>query len=233
MSFADRSPRPISRRRLLAGGGALAALGLAAACAPGTTANTSVPAASRPGGPVRSYALTPQVTRVDLGGPTVDTWAFGDSLPGPLLRGTAGDVLRVTVANHLPTGTTVHWHGLPIANAMDGVPDVTQSAINPGAAFTYQFTLPDPGTYWYHSHVGVQLDRGLHGPLVVDDPHEPGRYDVEWVLVLDDWIDGTGTTPDQVLATLAAGGMPGSTMPGMPGMSGMSDMSVMSMPGGA
>jgi multicopper oxidase len=224
MSVADRSSRPFSRRRLLVGGGALAAVGLAAACSPGTA---SAPAASRPSGPVRSYTLTPQATRLDLGGPTVDTWAFGDTLPGPLLRGTAGDVVRVNVANRLPAGTTVHWHGLPISNAVDGVPDVTQPAISPGTAFTYQFTLPDPGTYWYHSHVGVQLDRGLHGPLIVDDPHEPGRYDVEWVIVLDDWIDGTGTTPDQVLANLVAGGMPGSAMPGMPGMSGMS------MPGGA
>ncbi|TNC21552.1 multicopper oxidase family protein [Amycolatopsis alkalitolerans] len=191
-----------SRRRLLAGGGSLAALGALAAC--GATASAPP---RRPEAPPRSYTLTPQPTRLDLGGPAVQTWAFGDTLPGPLLRGTAGDRMRVTVASRLPAGTTVHWHGLPVVNAMDGVPDVTQPQIAAGTPFTYEFTLPDPGTYWYHSHVGVQRDRGLYGPLIIDDPHEPGRYDVEWTIVVDDWIDGTGTTPDRVLQRLESGGM--------------------------
>ena len=64
----------------------------------------------------------------------------------------------------------------------------------------HEFTAPDPGTYFFHPHVGVQLDRGLYAPLIIDDPREPGGYDAEWVLVLDDWIDGTSTTPDEVLA---------------------------------
>ncbi|MGH3796747.1 MAG: multicopper oxidase family protein [Pseudonocardiaceae bacterium] len=221
--------RPVSRRQLLAGGGALATLGLVAAYRTHTTSTAIGPnspavqqaatAARRRGAPVRDYTLTPKSTRLDLGGPVVSTWAFGDDLPGPMLRGTAGDVLRVSVANQLPAGTTVHWHGLPVANNMDGVPDVTQPAIASGKPFTYEFTLPGPGTYWYHSHVGVQRERGLYGPLIIDDPSEPGRYDVEWIVVLDDWIDGTGTTPDQVLATLESGGTPTSTMSGMPGMS--------------
>jgi FtsP/CotA-like multicopper oxidase with cupredoxin domain len=175
---------------------------------------------------VRDYTLTAQPARLDLGGHLVDTWGYGDGLPGPLLRGTVGDVLRVNVTNHLAVGTTVHWHGLAIRDDMDGVPDVTQPAIAAGKQFSYEFTLPDPGTYWYHSHVGVQRDRGLYGPLIVDDPHEPGRYDTEWIVVLDDWIDGTGTTPDQVLANLTSSAMPTSTtsMPGMPGMPGMSGM---------
>jgi FtsP/CotA-like multicopper oxidase with cupredoxin domain len=169
---------------------------------------------------------------LDLGGRAVRTWAYGDTAPGPLLRATAGDVLRVDVHNQLPAATSVHWHGLALRNDMDGVPGVTQDPIAAGGSFRYEFTVPDPGTYFYHPHSGVQLDRGLYGVLVVDDPAEPGRYDQEWVIVLDDWIDGTGRTPDQVLADLqqtggdgSMGGMEGmdhgSMMGGMPGMEGM------------
>jgi FtsP/CotA-like multicopper oxidase with cupredoxin domain len=76
---------------------------------------------------------------------------------------------------------------------------VTQDPIDAGKSFTYQFTVPDPGTYFYHPHSGVQLDRGLYGTLLVDDPADPGGYDVEWTVVLDDWVDGTGRTPEDVL----------------------------------
>lgn len=168
---------------------------------------------------------------VDLGGVVVDTWAFGGTVPGPTLRVDAGQVLRVDVRNDLIADTSVHWHGIRLRNDMDGVPMMTQDAIRPGGAFRYEFTAPDPGTYFFHPHVGVQLDRGLYGVLVVEDPHEPGRYDDEWVLVLDDWVDGTGRTPDDVLAGLTAGsgtadaseghgtgGMMGGSTSGMGGM---------------
>lgn len=102
--------------------------------------------------------------------------------------------------NQLPVETSVHWHGLALRNDMDGVPHLTQEPIPAGASFDYEFTAPDPGTYFYHPHSGVQLDRGLYGVLIVDDPAEPGGYDDEWSVVLDDWVDGTGRTPDQVLA---------------------------------
>ena len=153
--------------------------------------------------------LVPQATELDLGGRTVSTWAYGDTVPGPLLRATAGDVLRIQVDNRLPTDTSVHWHGIAIRNDMDGVPGLTQDPIASGGSFTYEFTAPDPGTYFYHPHTGVQLDRGLYGVLVVDDPAEPGRYDHEWVVVVDDWLDGTGRTPDEVLERLRTRGAPG------------------------
>ncbi len=244
MSDTDRSPRPVdaapgrspfarpvSRRGILAGGGALAAMGLLAACGRGSTGSAATligphsPAVAateatrrRPGAPVRDFTLTPQQTRLDLGGPVVDTWTYGGGVPGPLLRGNVGDVLRVRVVNQLPANTSVHWHGVALRNDMDGVPDLTQSAIAAGRSFTYEFTVPDTGTYWYHPHVGAQLDRGLYAPLIVDDPREPGRYDAEWIVVLDDWIDGTGTTPDQALAALRGGNMSG--MAGMFGGGG-------------
>jgi multicopper oxidase len=105
---------------------------------------------------------------------------------------------------------------------MDGVPGASGPSFNPGGAFDYGFIVPDPGTYWYHPHVGTQLDRGLYGVLLVDDPHDAGDYDVEWTVVLDDWVDGTGRDPDQVLSSLVAAGTSG--MPGMDHGQGMSGM---------
>jgi FtsP/CotA-like multicopper oxidase with cupredoxin domain len=163
---------------------------------------------------------------VDLGGPVVNTWAYGDSVPGPLLRARAGDLLRVQVDNQLPATTSVHWHGIALPNNMDGVPGVTQAPIGVGRPFTYEFTVPDPGTYFYHPHSGVQLDRGLYGALLVDEDADPGGYDVEWTVVLDDWVDGTGRTPEQVLkelnsASAGPSGGSGNDMSGMGGMGGM------------
>ena len=128
-------------------------------------------------------------------GEEVATWGYESQLPGPLLRATAGDLVEVTLVNQLPEATSVHWHGLAIANAMDGVPAVTQPDIEPGSQFTYLFTVPDAGTYWFHPHHGLQLERGLYAPFVIDDPDEHVAADIEYVIVLDDWLDGTGTTP--------------------------------------
>ena len=134
------------------------------------------------------------------------TWAYGDTVPGREIRLRAGGVLRAAFTNDLPEPTTVHWHGIALRNDMDGVPGVTQAPVAPGERFDYEFTAPDPGTYFFHPHVGPQLDRGLYAPLIVDDPDEPGDYDRELVLVLDDWLDGAD--PDAVLAGLReSGGM--------------------------
>ncbi|VEG49408.1 putative multicopper oxidase [Mycolicibacterium chitae] len=152
-----------------------------------------------------SARLTSRPVEVDFGGRIVTTWGYDDSLPGPLLRARAGDLLRVEVDNQLPVETSVHWHGLALSNDMDGVPGLTQDPIAADGRFVYEFTAPDAGTYFYHSHSGVQLDRGLYGALIIDDPHEPGDYDHEWVVVLDDWLDGTGRTPDEVARELGIG----------------------------
>ena len=152
---------------------------------------------------------------VDLGGRSARTWTFNGSLPGPELRVRAGQLLRVDFENGLPAPTSIHWHGIAIRNDMDGVPGFTQRAIAPGARFLYEFTVPDPGTYFFHPHAGVQLDRGLYGVLIVEDPADQGRYDREAVVVLDDWTDGIGETPDRILARLKANGMEHAGMPGM------------------
>ncbi len=224
----------ITRRSLIRGAagftGALA-LGSLAACSrdtavsPAAKAVADAEAARRhSGASLVTAQLRPRPVTLDLGGREVSTWAYGDSVPGPLLRATAGDILRVDLDNQLPAETSVHWHGIALRNDMDGVPGMTQDPINEGARFRYEFTVPDPGTYFYHPHSGVQLDRGLYGVLVVDDPQEPGEYDDEWMVVLDDWVDGTGRTPDDVLADLEGdggsgdmGGMDHGSMPGMAG----------------
>ncbi|WP_237527922.1 MULTISPECIES: multicopper oxidase family protein [unclassified Streptomyces] len=158
------------------------------------------------GGRTREVRLTAAQTGLDLGGPTVRTWAYGDRLPGKEVRVTAGDTLALTLANHLPRATSLHWHGVALRNDMDGVPGLTQQDIKPGADFTYRFAVPHPGTYWFHPHSGTQQDRGLYAPLIVEDPREPLKYDKEWVVVLDDWVDGVdGSTPDGVLAELSKG----------------------------
>jgi multicopper oxidase len=202
----------LSRRNVLIGAFGLS--GLAAAGAWGVTAALPPTAESLRGAEaVRRSAdrsvvtaqLTPRPTTVDLGGPVVKTWAYGGSVPGPLLRARAGDLLRVRVDNQLPASTSVHWHGISLPNKMDGVPGMTQAPIAAGTSFTYEFTVPDPGTYFYHPHSDVQLDHGLYGTLLVDDPDDPGGYDVEWTVVLDDWVDGIGRTPEQVLKGLTDG----------------------------
>jgi FtsP/CotA-like multicopper oxidase with cupredoxin domain len=208
--------------------GGLAACSTDAAVGPGAKAVASAEAARRRAGrSVVTARLTPRRVTVDLGGTRVDTWAYADSVPGPQLRATAGDLIRVDVDNQLSAATSVHWHGLALRNDMDGVPGITQDPIGAGDTFRYEFTAPDPGTYFYHPHSGVQLDRGLYGVLVVDDPAEPGGYDAEWVVVLDDWLDGTGRTPDQVLSGLQEAGSGDGSTGGMDGMGGMEHGSMM------
>ncbi|NUP04060.1 MAG: multicopper oxidase family protein [Nonomuraea sp.] len=133
---------------------------------------------------------------VHLGGRDLSTWTYDGELPGPTIRAVAGGTVRARLVNDLPEATTVHWHGIRIAAAMDGAPGFSQQATRPGETFDYVFTVPDPGTYFYHSHVGMQSDRGLYGPLIVADPDEPLEYDQEFTVVLDDWQDGVNGTPD-------------------------------------
>ncbi|ARF58433.1 multicopper oxidase family protein [Streptomyces gilvosporeus] len=181
-------------------------------------------------GSVRKVKLTATQARLDLGGRTVGSWAYGDDLPGKEVRVTAGDTLALTLANHLPQPTSIHWHGLALRNDMDGTPGLTQPPIRAGASYEYRFAATRPGTYWFHPHSGAQQDRGLYAPLIVEDPKEPLTYDKEWVVVLDDWVDGVdGSTPDAVLAELGngMGGMGGMDHGGMDmGGHGMSTMSM-------
>ncbi|MBL1085318.1 multicopper oxidase family protein [Streptomyces actinomycinicus] len=174
----------------------------------------------RGAGRVRTFSFTSAESKLDLGGLSVRTWAYNEEVPGPLVRVTAGEVLDLTLANRLPATTTLHSHGVRLRCDMDGVPDLTQEAIQPGSDFRYRFTVKHPGTYLLHSHVGMQPDRALYAPLIVDDPREPLSYDAEWLVILDDWLDGVeGSTPEGVLSQLTPGGSAGHMAmgPGHPG----------------
>ena len=115
-------------------------------------------------------------------------WGYDGTVPGPTLRLKQGEELKVRLINDLRQSTVVHWHGLRLPNAMDGVPHLTQMPIEPGASFDYHFVPPDAGTFWYHSHFlsSEQLGRGLYGVLVVDE-REPPEVDRDLVLAVDDW----------------------------------------------
>jgi len=182
-------------------------------------------AARRTTGAVVQRQLQAAPATIDLGGKLVSTWAYNATVPGPEIRLNAGDRLQVSLTNQLPDPTTVHWHGLALRNDMDGVPELTMKPVAPGAGFDYDFIVPDPGTYWFHPHVGVQIDTGLLAALIVADPNEPGAYDQEAVLILDDWTDGLGDSPTAVLDRMRAQGM---QMAGG-GMGDMSNMSGMNM----
>jgi len=126
---------------------------------------------------------------VGEGNPATSVWAYEGTVPGPELRFRQGDRLRVEVENALEVETTVHWHGIRLPNAMDGVPHLTQPPIAAnGGRFLYEFDLPDAGTYWYHPHLGSpeQVGRGLYGPLIVEE-REPPAVDRDVVWVLSDW----------------------------------------------
>lgn len=170
-----------------------------------------------------SATLTADRTRVDLGGTFAETVSYNGTVPGPLVRASVGDELAVTVRNRLGRTTSVHWHGIALRNDMDGASPATPD-INAGRDFTYRFSVPHPGTYWAHPHTGLDADTGLYFPVIVDDPNEPGDYDAEWVVMLDDWTDGVGSSPAQIYDGLRNASAPGHDMPGMddvPGMPGM------------
>lgn len=116
--------------------------------------------------------------------------AVNGSLPGPILRFREGDVATLNVTNKLSVPTSIHWHGILLPNAMDGVPGLTFRGIMPGETFTYRFPVKQSGTYWYHSHSGMQEQTGLYGPLILEPrTKESYVYDREYVVMLSDWTD--------------------------------------------
>lgn len=208
-------PPQLSRRALLGAGISAAAVLALSACTttnsrfitPTSTAVSAAEGARAATGKTVAINLQAAPTTLDLAGSAANTWAYG-STPAPVIRATQGDTILVNLSNQLPDPTTIHWHGVALRNDMDGVPQLTQSPVNAGDAFSYQFRAPQPGTYWFHPHVGTQQDRGLYGALIIDDPKEPLSYDSEWVIILDDWLDGVTATPDAVLAELSKGMTP-------------------------
>jgi FtsP/CotA-like multicopper oxidase with cupredoxin domain len=175
---AAMPPLSHTRREFLKRAAALGAAGLAAG-----------PLGAQPA--PRAFTLSPAPAKVALVGdphPDTEVWAFDGRVPGPEIRVRQGERVRIAVANGLPQETTVHWHGLRVPHAMDGVPHLTQPPIAPGGRFVYEFEVPDAGTYWYHPHAQSyeQVARGLYGALVVEERERPDvDRDVTWVL--SDW----------------------------------------------
>src|SRR5216683_5184273 len=169
----------INRRALLIGGAGMAV----AASLPRATSSTA--------SPPKEIELTASPARVSLVGeshPPTDVWSYENRIPGPEIRVRQGERVRIAVNNRLSEETTVHWHGIRVPNAMDGVPGLTQPPIKPGERFVYEFTPPDAGTFWYHPHADSlkQLGRGMAGALIVEEP-EPVAVDRDILWVLSDW----------------------------------------------
>ena len=115
-------------------------------------------------------------------------WGINGLAPGPVIQAEQGKELWMRLHNLLPQPTSLHWHGIRIDNAMDGVAGLTQEPVAQGERFDYRFTAPDAGTYWYHSHnrSWEQVARGLHGALIITEKIPP-KVDQDVVMVLDDW----------------------------------------------
>ena len=121
--------------------------------------------------------------------PETEIWGYDGLVPAPEIRVAQGDRVRRRFRNEVPDPSSVHWHGIRIDNAMDGVSGLTQKAVAPGETFDYDFVVPDAGTYWYHAHNRSyeQVARGLRGALIVEEVDGPD-IDREEVIVLEDWL---------------------------------------------
>jgi hypothetical protein len=124
---------------------------------------------------------------------------INNQIPGPVLRFTEGDLARISVQNKMNTPTSIHWHGLLVPPDMDGVPYISFPPIEPGESFTYEFPIRQSGTYWYHSHSGLQEQMGMYGAIVIDPDHQDSRPPAERVILLSDW---TFEPPEAVLHIL-------------------------------
>jgi CopA family copper-resistance protein len=135
-----------------------------------------------------------------INGKEGQTITVNGTLPAPLLRWKEGEEVTLRVTNHLNVDSSIHWHGLLLPFQMDGVPGVNFPGIKAGETFTYKFPLKQSGTYWYHSHSGLQEQSGLYGPIIIDPKSpDPVSYDREYVIVLSDW---TFEDPHKVFSKL-------------------------------
>jgi len=180
----------LTRRRFVQGlamGGAVAGLGLG---------SSALAAAMKQQGPQTlrgtDFNLTIGEQAVNFtGAPRIGTTVNG-SLPAPILRWREGDTVTMRVTNLLSETSSIHWHGIILPSAMDGVPGIATgfNGIKPGETFTYQFPVTQSGTYWYHSHSGFQEQTGLYGPIIIDPREpEPFSYDRDYVVMFSDWTD--------------------------------------------
>lgn len=142
---------------------------------------------------------------LEEGAPETAIWGYDGVTPGPIIRARQGGEVHVRLVNHLEAPTTVHWHGIRLDNAMDGVAHLTQAPVAPGESFDYRFRVPDAGTFWYHPHVdgsAAQLERGLAGALIVEE-ETPVDVDRDITLVVKDWrVDEDGAIHEDSFGSL-------------------------------
>jgi len=146
---------------------------------------------------VKVFELTTKTVQWSLtDGASVTAMTYNGTVPGPEIRVTEGERVRVIVKNALEEPTTVHFHGVELPNAMDGVPGVTQEAIRPGESFTYEFEARPVGTFWYHSHFesDVQVSAGLYAPFVIEPRDNANKPDLDITLMLGEWLIRDGKT---------------------------------------
>lgn len=131
-----------------------------------------------------------------LEGVYVTAYTYNGTVPGPMIRVTEGDQVRIIVKNELDDPTTIHWHGVEVPNAMDGVPGITQDPIQPGETFTYEFTAQPAGTFMYHSHFegDIQVTAGLYAPFIIEPRESTPEVDVDITLMLSEWLIRDGQT---------------------------------------
>jgi len=174
-----------TRRRFVQG---LAAVGGAATMAPMAARGETVGGIPLLSGSMIDLTLSEMPVNI-TGRPRMAT-VVNKSMPGPVLRLREGDDVTIRVANKLAETSSIHWHGIKLPNAMDGVPGLTFAGIPPGETFTYRFPVVQTGTYWYHSHSGMQEQTGLFGSLIFEPKTpDPFHYDREYVVILSDWTD--------------------------------------------
>lgn len=146
---------------------------------------------------VKVFELTAQPVRWNiLDNVTVTAWTYNGTVPGPMIRVTEGERVRIEFTNQLPEPTTVHWHGIEVPNAMDGVPGLTQDPVLPGESFTYEFTAQPAGSFMYHSHFesDTQVSLGLYAPFIIDPAESESAPDVDLSLMLSEWRVSNGET---------------------------------------
>jgi manganese oxidase len=144
---------------------------------------------------VKIFDLTCQKTQWEYAaGQKIEAWTYNGQVPGPEIRVTEGDMVRVVVKNTLDQSTAVHFHGLMVPNKMDGVPFVTQPPIKPGETFTYEFVAKNPGSHMYHAHHNstAQVGKGLLGAFIIEpkDKSKDPAFDLEYTLILNDQLGG-------------------------------------------
>lgn len=148
------------------------------------------------------YDLTISREEMNITGKPVRGITINQSIPGPTLYFKEGDLARIHVHNKMKVETSIHWHGILVPPDMDGVPYISFPPIRPNATFTYEFPIRQSGTYWYHSHTGLQEQSGVYGSIVIEPRRNVPKFDHDYVVLFSDWTD---EDPHEVNRTLKRG----------------------------